>query len=89
MDALRWTPHLDSCLRNLVEHPEWTGDKILVAQVRLNIVTANINHAPWYKGEYRSSYIFPTAYLKALRAQVQDAERSLSSDVQKEQDDFC
>ncbi len=84
MDALRWTPHLDGYLSHLMEEPEWEGDTVLAAQVRFHLIMEEIGHSPWQPSgmtQGGSPPAFPSSYVKALRAQVQDARRSLTSEI--------
>jgi hypothetical protein len=37
MEGLRWTAHMNECLAFLSEHPEWPGDALLAAQVRIQL----------------------------------------------------
>ena len=38
MDGLRWTSHLNDCLNYLNENPEWQGDQLLAAQIRIQLL---------------------------------------------------
>ncbi|OIW24686.1 hypothetical protein CONLIGDRAFT_584386, partial [Coniochaeta ligniaria NRRL 30616] len=38
MEGLRWTAHMNDCLNFLNEHPEWPGDQVLAAQVRVHLL---------------------------------------------------
>ncbi len=84
MDALRWTPEFDNYLSKLMDEPEWEGDRVLAAQVRCHLIMEEMTHSQWAPGSMSrtdSGSSFPSSYIKALRAQVQDARRSLSSEV--------
>lgn len=85
-DALRWTPHMDECLRQLSERCEWHGDMVLAVQVRCHLIVEQIAHSPWELGpsgenmmapDAEPTNLPPAAYVKALQAELQDIQRSL------------
>lgn len=77
IDTLRWTPHLDECLRVLDETPESLNDEILVQQVRLQRVVENMTQSDWQEvtldsiGRVRAP---PAFYLHAQQYQLQEVK---------------
>lgn len=85
MDALRWTPHMEECLQILAERPECPTDKILVQQVKLQLIVEKVNHCPWLReaGNAESMGAPPAFYLEALKLQLQEAKRQIPIDLQQ------
>ncbi|KAJ5805371.1 Major facilitator superfamily domain general substrate transporter [Penicillium riverlandense] len=54
IDALRWTPHMDECLRVIDEAKECPNDEILVQQVRLQLVVEKVAENAAHALEFES-----------------------------------
>ncbi|GAQ44614.1 hypothetical protein AKAW_03951 [Aspergillus niger] len=72
-DSLRWTPHLEDCLRLLEEQQECANDGILVQQVRLQLVTDRLNMGSGYGGSSSAESMrpSPSVYLRPMQTQLQ------------------
>ncbi|PWY79527.1 hypothetical protein BO94DRAFT_588109 [Aspergillus sclerotioniger CBS 115572] len=73
-DSLRWTPHMDECLRLLEEQQECANDGILAQQVRLQLVMDKLSLGRWYGGSSKSLESMrpsPTIYLRPMQTQLQ------------------
>ena len=84
IDALRWTPYLEDCVRMLAENKEQPTDSLLEQFVRLQLIVERAAHAPWHDGpanalvSLRAPVVF---HLKALQAQLQDFKRDVPQDL--------
>ncbi|KAI1394270.1 uncharacterized protein F4822DRAFT_424749 [Hypoxylon trugodes] len=68
IDPLRWTPHMDDCLRSLDEARECPNDGILVYQVRLQLISEKT--AP--KSSHNVSIGSPSPLIETLHSQLED-----------------
>ncbi|KAJ9133831.1 Transcriptional regulator WAR1 [Pleurostoma richardsiae] len=83
-DTMRWTPHMDASLRELTEHPEWEGDRLLAIQARCHLITNQMAHSPWQPGDNDGPRPPPPTYfVKALLAQLQDLKRSIPPELEQ------
>jgi hypothetical protein len=86
IDAIRWTPYLDECLRMLAENREYPTDMLLAHFVRLQLIIERVTQAPWHDGpvdaagSVRAPSVF---YLKALQAQLEDFKRDVPPELQQ------
>ncbi|GKZ26538.1 hypothetical protein AbraIFM66951_002745 [Aspergillus brasiliensis] len=81
-DSLRWTPHLDDCLRLLEEQQECVNDGILVQQVRLQLVTDRLGLGRCYGGSAKfaeSMQPSPSVYLRPMQTQLQSRLQEIMS----------
>lgn len=80
IDALRWTPHMDECLRILSANPDCPNDETLVQQVRLQLIVEKVGH--WQEGATEngteSAKAPPSFFLQALKSQVQEVSTQTS-----------
>ncbi len=67
-DGLRWSPHLDQYLNHMAQHSTFLQDKVLVQQVRMQLIVEQINVAAWQANNGTP----PAGYLAALRSRLQD-----------------
>lgn len=77
IDALRWTTHLDECLRMLDEKKECSNDEILVQQVRLQFIAEEAARSMWH-GRHVSS-----GNEVDFHAQLENAKASLLANSPK------
>ncbi|RAK96591.1 Zn(II)2Cys6 transcription factor [Aspergillus ibericus CBS 121593] len=73
-DSLRWTSHMDECLRQVDEQQECINDGILVQQVRLQLVMDKLSLGRWYGGSSKSLESMrpsPAVYLRPMQTQLQ------------------
>lgn len=49
-NAIKWTLHMDECLRILEQQPEWESDKMLALQVRCQLIIEQVHESPWLGG---------------------------------------
>ncbi|KAL2864261.1 Zn(II)2Cys6 transcription factor domain-containing protein [Aspergillus lucknowensis] len=80
-DALRWTPFMDECLETLEEQQECLNDEILAQQVRLQLVTQELNSGP-LAATLNSTHALPAFYLRSMHAQLQSGQPRLAPDSQ-------
>lgn len=80
IDALRWTPHMDECLRILDERQECATDEILVQQVRLQLLVERVTLDTWTDKHMRAPLSF---YLQTLHSQFQEAKDKLPPHSQR------
>ena len=79
IDALRWTPHMDECLRVLSANPECTNDETLIRQVQLQLIVEKVGHLQEETGEFTEyPKDFPNFYLQALNLQHQEIDTQIS-----------
>ena len=80
IDSLRWTPHMDECLRILDERQECATDEILVQQVRLQLLVERVTLDTWTDKPMRAPLSF---YLQALHSQFQEIKDKLPPHSQR------
>ncbi|KAI1171455.1 hypothetical protein F4777DRAFT_565377 [Nemania sp. FL0916] len=73
--SMRWTSHMDDCLKMLDENPEWEGDQILVLMVRIRKLSDHISQvqttgASEFDG-HSSPKMPPSIYIKYFRQCLQ------------------
>lgn len=80
-DTMKWTSHMDECLRILELEPEWDGDKLLTCQVRCQLIAEQIFDSPWSNGILNdgSKPGAPEYFTKALKLQLQEVRAKLGS----------
>ncbi|PYI00265.1 Zn(II)2Cys6 transcription factor [Aspergillus sclerotiicarbonarius CBS 121057] len=80
-DSLRWTSHMDECLRLVEEQQECINDGILVQQVRLQLVMDKLSLGRWYGGSksIESMRPSPTIYLRPMQTQLQSQLQAIMS----------
>ncbi|GLA33621.1 hypothetical protein AnigIFM63309_000454 [Aspergillus niger] len=80
-DSLRWTPHLEDCLRLLEEQQECANDGILVQQVRLQLVTDRLSLGSRYGGSASVEPMrpSPSVYLRPMQTQLQSRLQEIMS----------
>ncbi|GFN17280.1 hypothetical protein AtubIFM55763_004275 [Aspergillus tubingensis] len=80
-DSLRWTRHLEDCLRLLEEQQECANDGILVQQVRLQLVTDGLSLGSRYGGSsgVESMRPSPSVYLRPMQTQLQSRLQEIMS----------
>ena len=79
-DSLRWTSHMNDCLKELSEKQECAGDEVLVQQVRMQLVIEKARLCSWYEASLESveQLRAPTAlYIQTLFAQVGGIKTSI------------
>ncbi|RYP07563.1 hypothetical protein DL764_002418 [Monosporascus ibericus] len=78
---MRWTPHMEESLQKLADEPDWFGDQLLVALVRVFKVLEEVSHIRWsasdFDGRAAATRPTPMHYVKALRANLEDIRRGL------------
>ncbi len=83
MEALRWTPYMDECVRALREERETELDFLLIHQAKCYVVVDHLTlpSAEWaVEGEEPRP---PAAYfVKAMQRQLQDIKQSLPVEMQ-------
>ncbi|EXJ84208.1 hypothetical protein A1O3_04875 [Capronia epimyces CBS 606.96] len=67
-DGLRWSPHLDEYLSYLAHNSTLPQDKVLVAQVKLQLIVNQIHYSSWKT----SGVEIPPPYVDALQSQLDD-----------------
>ena len=85
MEALRWTPYMDDCIRTLRDEGETALDTFLIVQAKSCVIVDHITHPPteWtLDGE--GSRPPPPYFPKALQLQLQDMQQSLPAELQTE-----
>ncbi|KAI1342276.1 hypothetical protein F5Y15DRAFT_336486 [Xylariaceae sp. FL0016] len=78
--SMRWTPHMDDCLRKLDTHPEWHGDEMLVFMVKIHKVLDDVAQMTWrsHSSEDSTSQKAPAMiYVKTLRQSLQQIKDTL------------
>ncbi|RYP48093.1 hypothetical protein DL768_005946 [Monosporascus sp. mg162] len=82
---MHWTPHMEESLQKLADEPDWVGDQVLVALVRVSRVLEEVSHVRWsateFGGHAAATRPTPMYYVKALRASLEDIRRDLSPEV--------
>ncbi|RAK92533.1 hypothetical protein BO79DRAFT_53805 [Aspergillus costaricaensis CBS 115574] len=80
-DSLRWTRHLEDCLRLLEEQQECANDGILVQQVRLQLATDGLSLGSRYGGSLgvESMRPSPSVYLRPMQTQLQSRLQEIMS----------
>lgn len=76
MDGLRWTPHLNDCLDYLDEHPEYPGDRLLAAQVRIQLLVEQTG------SDGQSAPLPPYIELSALCSPVEALKKRLPPELE-------
>ncbi|KAK0644202.1 hypothetical protein B0T16DRAFT_417319 [Cercophora newfieldiana] len=77
IDALVWTPFMDECLELLSRQPEWEGDVLLAAQVKIQLLTEQLTRAIWQSPDS----VAPAYFSTALRSQLRDLKSQLPAHV--------
>lgn len=67
-DGLHWSSHLEQYLARISQHSTLSQDKILIAQVKVQLIINQIHNAPWQA----TFFAPPTLYLSALHSQLND-----------------
>ncbi|KAH8668875.1 hypothetical protein BX600DRAFT_460872 [Xylariales sp. PMI_506] len=65
VDITRWTAYMDESLRYLAENPDWPGDELLVAIVRVKFIVEEAGSVSWKRADYEKSAP-PDIYIKPL-----------------------
>jgi len=79
VDALTWTPYMDECLQILSQHPVCDGDELLVALVKIQLLTEQLTRAIWQSPDS----VAPAYFSSALKSQLRDLKSQLSSQMQE------
>jgi len=79
IDALVWTPFMDECLKMLSERPEWNGDEVLVALVRIQLLVEQLTRAVWQSSEKAP----PGFFVSALKTQLYDLKAQFPPHIQQ------
>ncbi|KAK0709299.1 hypothetical protein B0T26DRAFT_678741 [Lasiosphaeria miniovina] len=79
IDALNWTPEMDESLQILSEQPEWEGDEMLVAQVKIQLVFEQLTRATRESPDDGVS----ASYLFALQSELQTIKAQFPAHVQQ------
>lgn len=84
LEPLRWTSHMDECLRVLEEQAESDSDISLAALVKLQLITEQIHRAPWQNGDSSNVrvQVLPPAYLNSVMAQLRRVRNELPAGLQ-------
>ena len=84
IDALRWTPHMDECLQMLDERNECPNDRILVQQVRLQLIVEKMALGTSHEGALESieQSEQTSFFLENLHSQLQSVKTSLLAKFQ-------
>jgi hypothetical protein len=83
MEALRWTPYMDDCVRILREERETELDFLLILQAKCHVVVDQMMHPHSECTADGEGPKPPAAYfIKALQLQLQDIRQSLSAEMQ-------
>jgi hypothetical protein len=85
LEALRWTPYMDDCVRILREEKETKLDLLLAFQAKCHVVVEQITHSPceWGVGDEMTRST-TTYFVKALQRQLQDIRQSVPAEMQSE-----
>jgi len=85
MEALRWTPYMDDCVRILREERETKLDLLLTLQAKCHVVVEQITHSPFEWG-LSDEMTRPTAayFVKALQLQLQDIRQSVPAEIRSD-----
>ncbi|KAL9094342.1 MAG: hypothetical protein Q9165_003483 [Trypethelium subeluteriae] len=75
IDALRWTPHMDECLRVLDTKKESPNDKILVQLLQLQMIAQRMTESVEYTSEPSS------LYLQSLQPHLQGFKTKLQTEA--------
>lgn len=89
MDSLRWTRHLNDCLRELAEHPECRGDEVLVQLVRIQLISERASLSTWYDTAIDSAEQLvepPFRYIKVLLEQLEQVRASMPAHLAQERE---
>ncbi|KAK1754221.1 hypothetical protein QBC47DRAFT_346879 [Echria macrotheca] len=79
IDALAWTPFMDECLSVLSKQPEWSGDEVLVALVKIQRLLEQLTQAIWQSSDQKP----PAFFVSALKTQLYDLKAQLGPHVQQ------
>jgi hypothetical protein len=66
-DGLRWSPHLEEYLAHLCHHSTLSQDKILVTQVKMQLMVNQVRYSSW-----NPSNVEIPPYVDALQSQLDD-----------------
>ena len=88
IDPMRWTPHLDECMRVLRESKDCAADEVFAIEVRVQLLLHKANQMAWPAGgpdgENTDIPVIPPAFfLKVIRSQLQELKAELSAEVQQ------
>jgi hypothetical protein len=92
IDALQWTPHMDECLQVLEEAKECLNDRILVQQVRLQLIAEKMAQAILHNGamEYtKHKTELPPLYFQSLHSQFQNNKSRILAETQADGKMLC
>ena len=84
---MRWTPHMEECMQKLSDSPQWSGDLVLVALVKIYKVLEDFSHIQWMNSEFggrstaASSKPIPIHFVKSLRANIDEIRKSLTPEL--------
>lgn len=79
IDALIWTPSMDDCLQALEQSPEWEGDELLVALVKIQLIVEQLTRAVWQSADNTP----PPFFASALRTQLVDLKNQFPIHIQE------
>ncbi|KAK0616755.1 hypothetical protein B0T14DRAFT_568333 [Immersiella caudata] len=77
VDALAWTPYMDECLQLLSRQPEWDGDVLLAAEVKIQLLTEQLTRAIWQSPDS----VAPAYFSSALKSQLRDLQSQLPAHI--------
>ncbi|KAK8060074.1 hypothetical protein PG996_010004 [Apiospora saccharicola] len=75
-DVVRWTPHVDDCIKSLAEDPEHYGDEILVAIAQIRKFVEDVAQTTWKRAEHERLSFAALSY-KSLRNRFEFLQSSL------------
>ncbi|KAK9310998.1 Zn(II)2Cys6 transcription factor [Lipomyces starkeyi] len=81
IDSLRWTTHMDDCLTVLAEHPECELDRILVQQVRCQLIKEKASQLERLDEDFGDAENFEgpkSFYRKGLQSRLEETKRDIS-----------
>lgn len=84
IDTLRWTPHMDECLLELANNPEYEGDEILVVLVKLRKIAEKARSCAWQEDqpEDATAKSPPVFHTKILRTELNDIKLRIPFNLQ-------
>lgn len=81
VDSLRWTAHMEDCLRELEIRKEHPNDELLVQLVRVQLVIERASLAVWFDTSIEREAAMrapPTLYAAAMLKQLEELETRMS-----------
>lgn len=67
-DGLRWSPYLDEYLAHVSHHSTVPQDKILVRQVKMQLIVNQVRYSSWKM----SNIEIPTAWVDVLQSRLDE-----------------